>query len=72
MQEESQRYGDTLRLERGIPLHLRVGLNTGEVVVRAVRTDDLHTDYVPIGHSTSLAVRMQQLATGQGATRGLG
>src|SRR5262245_13423708 len=52
MQEEIQRYGDTLRLERGIPLQLR-----------AVRTDDLHTDYVPIGHSTSLAARMQQLAT---------
>jgi class 3 adenylate cyclase len=37
MQEESQRYGDRLRLERGILLQLRVGLHTGEVVVRAVR-----------------------------------
>lgn len=41
-----------------------VGLNTGEVVVRSIRTDDLHTDYVPIGHSTSLAARMQGLASG--------
>src|SRR4030095_10418054 len=41
---------------------IRVGLNTGEVVVRSIRTDDLHTDYVPIGHATSLAARMQSLA----------
>jgi predicted ATPase len=34
------------------------------VVVRSIRTDDLHTDYVPIGHSTSLAARLQSLASG--------
>ena len=51
-----------LRLERGVPLQIRVGLNTGEVVVRSIRTDDLHTDYVPIGHATSLAARLQSLA----------
>jgi tetratricopeptide (TPR) repeat protein len=39
-----------------------VGLNTGEVVVRSIRKDDLHTDYVPVGHSTNLAARMEQLA----------
>ena len=38
---------------------LRVGLNTGEVVVRSIRKDDLHTDYVPVGHSTNLAARME-------------
>ena len=37
-------------------------MNTGEVVVRSGRTDDLHTDDVPIGHATSLAARMQSLA----------
>ena len=47
----------------GLPIQVRVGVNTGEVVVRAIRTDDLHTDYVPIGHSTGLAARMQALAT---------
>jgi AAA ATPase domain len=31
-------------------------------VVRSIRTDDLHTDYVPIGHATSLAARLQSLA----------
>ena len=38
-------------------------MNTGEVVVRSIRKDDLHTDYVPVGHSTNLAARMEQLAT---------
>src|SRR2546426_11954740 len=62
MQEEMRRYADRVRLARGVPLQIRVGLNTGEVVVRSIRTDDLHTDYVPIGHATSLAARLQSLA----------
>ena len=62
MQEAMRRYADRVRLARGVPLQIRVGLNTGEVVVRSIRTDDLHTDYVPIGHATSLAARMQSLA----------
>ena len=41
---------------------MRVGVNTGEVVVRSIRKDDLHADYVPVGHSTNLAARMEQLA----------
>src|SRR5262249_29430328 len=44
-------------------LLMRVGLNTGEVVLRSIRKDDLHADYVPVGHSTNLAARMEQLAT---------
>src|SRR5712691_10999865 len=50
MQEENARYAERLRREQGINLQLRVGVNTGEVVVRSIRKDDLHTDYVPIGH----------------------
>ena len=42
---------------------MRVGVNTGEVVLRSIRKDDLHADYVPVGHSTNLAARMEQLAT---------
>ena len=42
---------------------MRVGINTGEVVLRSIRKDDLHADYVPVGHSTNLAARMEQLAT---------
>jgi predicted ATPase len=63
MQEDSKRYAEKLRREKGLNLQIRVGLNTGEVVVRSIRRDDLHTDYTPIGHSTSLAARMESLAT---------
>src|SRR5262247_4607898 len=62
MQEEMRRYSDTLRAQGHPPLLMRVGVNTGEVVVRSIRKDDLHTDYVPIGHSTNIAARMEQLA----------
>ena len=63
MQEEMRQYSDQSRLKGGIPLQMRVGINTGEVVVRSIRKDDLHTDYVPVGHSTNLAARMEQMAT---------
>src|SRR5882762_2063017 len=62
MQEEMQHYADTLRQKGYPPLLMRVGVNTGEVVVRSIRKEDLHADYVPIGHSTNLAARMEQLA----------
>ena len=62
MQEEMRRYADTLREQGHPPLLMRVGMNTGEVVVRSIRKDDLHADYVPVGHSTNLAARMEQLA----------
>ena len=62
MQEEMRQHSDQSRLKGGIPLQLRVGINTGEVVVRSIRKDDLHTDYVPVGHSTNLAARMEQMA----------
>jgi class 3 adenylate cyclase len=39
-----------------------VGVNSGEVVVRALTTGEGHVEYTPIGHSTSLAARMQTLA----------
>src|SRR5256712_13102382 len=63
MQDDMRRYADQVRLKQGTALSLRVGLNTGEVVVRSIRKDDLHTDYVPVGHSTNLAARMEQMAT---------
>jgi class 3 adenylate cyclase len=63
MQEEMRRYSDQIRLKHGVPLAMRVGINTGEVVVRSIRKDDLHADYVPVGHSTNLAARMEQMAT---------
>src|SRR5262249_26210791 len=64
MQEENKRYAETLLREQGINLQIRVGVNTGEVVLRAIRKDDLHTDYLPVGHSTNIASRMESLASG--------
>lgn len=62
MQEALQRHADVVRLRHGVALAVRIGLNTGEVVVRSIRKDDLHTDYVPVGHSINLAARMEQMA----------
>src|SRR5207248_2430221 len=62
MQEDGGRFAEKLRREKGTNVQIRVGINTGEVVVRSIRKDDLHTDYVPIGHSTNVASRMESLA----------
>ena len=61
MQEEMRRYADRLRAEGRAPLQVRVGVNTGEVVVRSIQTGE-HAEYTPIGHSTGMAARMQVLA----------
>ncbi|MCP3716467.1 adenylate/guanylate cyclase domain-containing protein [Paraburkholderia sp. CNPSo 3281] len=63
MQQAMRRHGDRIRLEKGIPLQIRVGVHTGEVVVRSIRTDDLHTDYDPVGHTIHIASRMEGIAT---------
>jgi len=62
MQEDMRRYADGVRLAQGIALQIRVGVNSGEVVVRAIRTDDLHTDYDPVGNSIHIASRMEAIA----------
>jgi len=62
MQEDVKRYAEKLRAEKGVNLQVRVGANTGEVVVRSIKTGDAHAEYTPIGHSTSLASRLQALA----------
>ncbi len=62
VQEEMKKYSAGLRAAGNPPVEVRVGLNTGEVVVRSIRTGDAHTEYTPIGHSMSLAARMQTLA----------
>ncbi len=63
MQEEMRRYGDRMRAQGQTPIQVRIGINTGEVVVRSIQTSAGHTEYTPIGHSTSLAARLQTLAT---------
>ncbi|HVA80222.1 MAG TPA: adenylate/guanylate cyclase domain-containing protein, partial [Candidatus Binataceae bacterium] len=62
MQEEIRRYAERLRADGRAPIQIRVGVNTGEVVVRSIATGDGHVEYTPIGHTTNLASRMQTLA----------
>ena len=45
-----------------MPIEARVGVNTGEVVVRSITTGAGQTEYTPIGHTTNLASRMQAVA----------
>jgi class 3 adenylate cyclase len=62
LQQEMRRYSGQLRQTGNLPVEARVGVNTGEVVVRSITTGENHAEYTPIGHSTSLAARMQALA----------
>jgi class 3 adenylate cyclase len=62
MQAAMRRYGEEVRRSHGIEMQIRVGLNSGEVVVRAIG-NDLHMDYSAVGQTTHLAARMEQLAT---------
>ena len=62
MQEAMRRYAEEVRRTHGLAVQIRVGLNSGEVVVRAIG-NDLHMDYSAIGQTTHLAARMEQLAT---------
>src|SRR6516164_1314327 len=59
MQQEIRRYGDRLLQSGGVPIEIRVGVNTGEVVMRPLKTGDSNTEYAPIGLTTNLASRMQ-------------
>jgi len=61
MQASIRRYNEEVRRTHGIEVQIRVGLNSGEVVVRAVGSD-LRMDYSAIGQTTHLAARMEQLA----------
>ena len=61
MQESVKQYAEGVRREQGVTVRIRVGLNSGEVVVRAIGSD-LHMDYTAVGQTTHLAARMEQLA----------
>ena len=62
MQEAIRRYTEELRRTHGLEVQIRVGLNSGEVVVRSIGSD-LRMDYTAVGQTTHLAARMEQLAT---------
>ena len=61
MQAAVQQYAAEVQRRHGVPLHMRVGLNAGEVVVRSIGSD-LHMDYTAVGQTTHLAARMEQMA----------
>jgi class 3 adenylate cyclase len=62
MQEDLKRYSDRLRERGEPPVTIRIGVNVGEVVVRTIKKGETDTEYTPIGHSISLASRLQALA----------
>jgi class 3 adenylate cyclase len=61
MQETVTDYGDAMQRSHGVPVQIRVGLNAGEVVVRAIDSS-LHMDYTAVGQTTHLAARLEQMA----------
>ena len=61
MQESVKQYADEVRRSHAAVVKIRVGLNSGEVVVRAIGSD-LHMDYTAVGQTTHLAARMEQIA----------
>jgi class 3 adenylate cyclase len=62
LQEGLKRYAGRLREAGNLPIEGRVGVNTGEVVVRSITTGAGQVEYTPIGHTNNLASRMQALA----------
>jgi len=61
MQESVKRYVEAAFHLHGVPIEIRVGLNSGDVVVRTIGSD-LHMDYTAVGQTTHLAARMEQMA----------
>jgi len=62
MQEDLKRYSAKVVADGSTPIQSRVGINTGEVVVRSIQTGAGNVEYTPIGHTTNLASRMQSAA----------
>ena len=61
LRDALRRYADELRIGKGINFAVRMGLNSGEVVVGKIG-DDLRMDYTALGHTANLAARMEQIA----------
>jgi class 3 adenylate cyclase len=61
MQEVVRSYSHELRCAQGVEVQIRVGINSGDVVVRSIGSD-LRMDYTAVGQTTHLAARMEQLA----------
>jgi class 3 adenylate cyclase len=65
MQQELRQHAEKLKRQGGPPVEVRIGVNTGEVVVRTIHTGG-HTEYVPVGHVINLASRLQTIAPAGG------
>jgi len=63
MQQSVREYAAGVQRSAGVPVQIRVGLNSGEVVVRSIGSD-LRMDYTAVGQTTHLAARMEQMAMG--------
>ncbi|MBC2716709.1 MAG: AAA family ATPase [Desulfobacteraceae bacterium] len=61
IQKAIEKYGEKLKNERGIDFKMRIGLNSGPVIVGAIG-DDLRMDYTAVGDTTNLAARMENSA----------
>src|SRR5262245_21084332 len=61
MQETVTRYADEVQRSHRVPVTIRVGLNSGEIVVCAIG-NDLHMEYTVVGETAHLAARLEQLA----------
>jgi len=61
MQTSIRRFSEDLRRSHGAEVQVRIGLNSGEVVVRGI-SNDLHMEYTAVGQTVHLAARMEQLA----------
>src|SRR5499427_7064942 len=61
MQESITTFSEEIRQAHGLSVQIRVGLNSGEVLVRSVGSDP-RMDYPAVGQTTHLAARMEQLA----------
>jgi class 3 adenylate cyclase/tetratricopeptide (TPR) repeat protein len=59
--QDLRQYANELRLRQGLSFSVRMGLNSGEVIVGKIG-DDLRMDYTAQGHTVGLAARMEQLA----------
>jgi class 3 adenylate cyclase len=65
IQDELRRYGEKTGAAGRPALEARIGVNTGEVVLRTVNTG-AHTEYSPVGHAANLAARLQTVAPAGG------
>ena len=61
MQQAMARYSEDVMRSHGVPIQIRIGLNSGVVVVRSIRSD-FHMDYTAVGQTTHVAARMEQIA----------